>query len=451
MADDLNAKMWQQFVNALTTQGGVQADPKTFLPTNGMALANWQVMDTTGLPAGSPNAKKGDTIIANLEAWADLMPQWNPSYVPGSSFYNNYVAFLNAIQLTGGDPAQQQIADGYAVQLKNARDQLAKDQMAMFSAWTTFNTAQASIPAGSQMGFNDWYNANWAATITGDQSNVTAANANYLTALQAVGGPDYATISQALTRAQLSASAGNALLDPATGILAPAYAITGPLNDWFVAGLQSVTSGKPPAIKFTIDLSQAESHDYEDSAYLDTSVSGGYESFFWGGSGSASFGQSSSHTDLASLAEKLTMRYTAQALGVFTVAPGSWFNAAMIDGFHDKISSGSAFANKPLFGAGGLLNLRTVQIYVAFRRSVTLTGSKETMSELKSTFQQQSHASFSVGGMFWSAKASVDQGSQNSRADLASSADGTSMTITDNTNAPKVIGIVPENLNPDKS
>jgi hypothetical protein len=70
------------------------------------------------------------------------------------------------------------------------------------------------------------------------------------------------------------------------------------------------------------------------------------------------------------------------------------------------------------------------------------------MSQLKSAFSQQSQASFSVGGFFWSGSASVSQGSQYSKADVAWSSDGLSVTITDNTNAPKVIGVVPQNLKP---
>ena len=277
---------------------------------------------------------------------------------------------------------------------------------------------------------------------------MSAANANYLTALQAVGGPDYATISSALSKTALNASAGNGILDPATGILMPYYKINPGLNDWFVSALQSVTSSKPPAVDFTIDLSQAASQSYQESSYLGTSAAFSYDAFFWGGSAAASYSQSKGASDYYGFAQSLKMRYTAQALTQFSVAPGTWFNPAMIKGFYDKISPNSAFANKPLFESGGLLNLRPAQIYVAFRRAITLTGSTEMMSQLKNAFAQQANASVSVGGFCWSASASVAQGSQNSRADMAWSSDGNSVTITDNTNAPKVIGIVPQNLQP---
>lgn len=447
MASDLNAKMWQMLVKALTGQVS-KSDPTTFIPTNGLALANWEVMNTTGLPPGDPNAKPGSINVTGLEAWANSMPQWGPTYAPGDSFYNNYVAFLNAIKLTGGDPAQQQIADGYSIQLTNARDKLAKDNLAMLQAWGNFNTAQSILPPDSQTAFKDWYNANWQSTISGDQLNVQSANSNYLTALQAVGGPDYATISAALSNAALSAHVGNGITDPATGTLQPMYTMNPGLNEWFLGALQSVTSSKPPIVDFTIKLSEAESHTYQQSNYFDSSVSVGYDGFFWGGSASASYSQAQNSSDYSALAQKLTLRYTAQAVTQFDVKPGSWFDSSIIKGFYDKISPGSAFANKPLFGPGGLLSLRPAQIYVAFKRSITLSADKQTMSDVRSAFNQHSSASVSVGGFFWSGSASVQQGSQESRADVAWSTDGTSVTISDNTNAPKVIGIVPQNLNP---
>lgn len=445
MASDLNAKMWQLFLNDLIGQVS-GADASTFLPTSGLDLANWQVMNTTGLPPGNPAAKSGEIIVPNLEAWADTMPSWSPNYVPGDTLYNNYFAFLNSIQLRGGDPAQQQIADGYAALLTTAQTQLSTDRQSVFTGWAAFNAGQAAIPVPSQMTFNDWYNSTWAAKISSDIANIAAADTNYLQALQAVGGPDFATISAARTKATLNVS--NGILDPATQTLMPNYTIIGGLNDWFLTALQSVTLGKGPEVDFTIDCSQAESHDYTQSSYLNTSTSGGYGFWFWGGGGSSSSSQSASASDYSDLAQSLKMRYTAQAITPFTVTPGGWYDAAIIKGFYDQISPNSALANKPLFGAGGLLNLRTAQIYVAFKRSITLTGSAQTMAQLKSTFQQQSHTSFSIGGFFWSGSASVDQGSQNARADMAWSSDGNSVTITDNTNAPKVIGIVPQNLDP---
>src|SRR5262249_32304384 len=117
-------------------------------------------------------------------------------------------------------------------------------------------------------------------------------------------------------------------------------------------------------------------------------------------------------------------------------------------GFNDQISPNSALANKPMFGPSGFLNLRTSQVLVVFRPSTTLSADKQTISQITNAFSQHSSASFSVGGMFWHAGASAAQGQQNYHPTPQMSNDGTPVTIADNPNAPKVLGITPATLQP---
>jgi hypothetical protein len=100
-------------------------------------------------------------------------------------------------------------------------------------------------------------------------------------------------------------------------------------------------------------------------------------------------------------------------------------------------------ANKPLFGDGGMLNLRAGQVLVVLKPSVTLSASKASIQQLYTQMQQNSSSSISVGGFCWSAQANHAQGASKFTSDVTMSADGTSITITDNTNAPKVLGVVP--------
>ena len=171
-----------------------------------------------------------------------------------------------------------------------------------------------------------------------------------------------------------------------------------------------------------------------------------YSSFFWGGSAAASYSQSQGAQDLSSLVQDMTMRYTAQAAQLFTVTPGNWYNSSMLSDFYDQISPNSALANKQLFGANGVLNLRTGQILVVLKPSVTLTSSQEKIKALYAQMQQNSSSSISIGGFCWSAQANHAQGASRFSSDVTMSSDGTSVTITDNTNSPKVLGIVPVKL-----
>lgn len=443
MASQQQQQMWEMFVANLA--GGLKGlDPAQFVPTTGLALADWQYMDVTGLPT-TGKEKPGDPIVAGVLEWADTMPQWGPTYTPGNSFYDQYLAFLNAIQLKGGDPALQQIADGYATDLATARTKLTTDTTAMFAAWKDFTTQQAAIPAPYQQTFPEWYNSNWASTFSGDQSNLAAADKNYRQALQAVGGPDYATISRALTLATLSPGAGNTLTD-ASGVARPRYDITPDLASWYASALQTVVKGSPPQIDFTIDLSQADQYQGTASSYVDVSAGAEYSGFAWGGKAAASYSRSQSASDFTQLVQNLSLHYTAQTATAFNVSNPAWLDTGMIGEFKDQISPTSALANKPLLGAGGFLNLRTRQIVVAFRPTITLKGSTGDISNVVNAFQQQGSGSVSVAGMAWSVNASASAGNEAFSATLNTSSTGDSVTIADNTNNPKVIGVIPQQL-----
>lgn len=440
--------MWQKFVQALSaTSAGQGLDPTTFMATGGLTNADWEVMDVTGLPAPANRPATGTVVVAALEKWANTMPSWGPTYVPSAlNFYDQYSAFLYAIALKGGNPALQQIADGYASNLTKARKQLNADNTAMFSDWAAFNAAQASAPASAQMTFQQWYSSNgWDKTITSDQNQVSAQYTLYNQALAAVGGPDYQTISKAQAGVVLSAQSGSGI----TGLdnsLYPAFTITSDLNDWYVSALQTLSSGSSPAIDITITLNDTNATNLQTSSYL--SVGGGvsYSSFFWGGSAAASYSQAQGAQDMTSLVEDMTMRYTAQAAQLFTVTPGNWYNSSMLSDFYDQISPNSALANKQLFGSSGVLNLRTGQLLVVLKPSVTLTSSQDKIKALYAQMQQNSSSSISIGGFCWSAQASHAQGASRFSSDVTTSSDGTSITITDNTNSPKVLGIVPIKL-----
>ena len=243
----------------------------------------------------------------------------------------------------------------------------------------------------------------------------------------------------------LTTNAGSGITD-AAGVLYPAFSITSSLNDWYVSALQTLSSGAAPAINMTFTLDDSNSTSLVTSSYLDVSAGVSYDAFFWGGSASASYSQSQGAQDYTSLIQGMTMTYTAQAAQLFSIAPGNWYNSSIVSDFYDQISPTSALANKALFGEDGMLNLRTGQVLVVLKPSVTLTSSKASMQAFYSQLQQNSSSSVSIGGFCWSAQANHAQGASTFASDVTMSADGTSVTITDNTNSPKVIGVVPISL-----
>jgi hypothetical protein len=453
MASNQSQVMWQKFVQGLNGSSvGQGLDPKTFMAVGGLTNADWEVMDVTGIPkpasaSGGTPPPPGTTIVASLEKWANVMPQWAPAYAPSAlNFYDQYKTFLYSIMLKGGNPALQQIADGYAINVSKAQQKLSADSTKLYSDFGAFNTAQQSAPPSVQLTFQQWYSQNgWDKIITSDQNQLSAQTTLFNQALAAVGGPDYQTISGAQAAVALTPLGGNGLpgLD---GTLYPGFSITSGLNDWYVSALQSISSGLAPAINLTITLDDSSSSSLTQSSYLDVSGSASYNAFFWGGSASASYSQSQGAQDYTSLVEGMSMTYTAQAAQLFSIAPGPWFNSSILSDFYDQISPNSALANKPLFGAGGMLNLRAGQVLVVLKPSVTLKSSKSSIQALYTQMSQNSSSSISIGGFCWSAQANQAQGSSKFSSDVTLSADGTSVTITDNTNSPKVLGVVPISL-----
>lgn len=446
-ARNLEDVMWQKFVRGLAaTSVGKGLDPKAVMPTSGLTQANWEVMDITGLPSNSANpAAKGSMIVPALEQWADVMPTWAPNYMPSSlDFHDQYSAFLNSIELSGGNAALQQIADGYATNVTTARSKLSADRMQVFTDWSAFNTAQAGIPPSAQTDYQSWYNSTWASTILNDENQVKAQTAKYRQALAAVGGPDYQTIVTAQDRANLSAPSGNALVY--NGVTYPGYSVTPGLNDWYLSALQTLTNGSTPAIDIELSADDDNMSGTEDSSYAGGGASVSYSAFLWSGSASASYQQSKGAQSHDSLVQGMKIKYTAQAASMFTFSPARWYDSAMVSAFHDHISPNSAFANKPLFGAGGLLNIWSKQVIVVLKPSVTITGDKTKIASLSNQFQQSSAASISVGAFCWSASANAAQGQSHYDTDVKVSSDGTSITMTDNTNSPKVIAVIPTKL-----
>ena len=448
--------MWEQFVKGLAgAAGGHGITVTNFIPTSGLNVADWEELDIDGLET-DPDFKAGKIIPQNLVNWANNMPVWAPIYIPGNKFYDQYTAFLNAIKLKGGDPAQQQIVTALGTKVAAAQKQLSDDQTAMYTAWSQFDTAQKAATGAPQMTFTEWYNSNYATTISNDRAQLDAASLNYNKALQKLGGPDYKTLSEAIKAATLTPGAGNTLTG-AAGDALPYYTIESGLNAWFQSVLAN-DSGDPQ-VHFAITLNQSKEVIDDKSSFFNTSGEfggGGFlEDFFFGVEGNASYSKSSKSTNFSSLMENMELTYTAQGMQAFTVTPGSWYNSAIVSDFYDQIDPNSALANKPLFGPSGNLNLRSAQILVVFRPTITIKGDKASISKITSTFDEHSSWNFSVGGFFADILGAEgdghgSQGKSAYSATTETSDDGTSITIKYNTNAPRVIGVIPQNLDPNK-
>jgi hypothetical protein len=250
----------------------------------------------------------------------------------------------------------------------------------------------------------------------------------------------------------------------------PGYAITPGLNDFLVASLQSVSSGKAPQIDFTLNIPPA-APALAGMAKLGVKMAGkasllesvaevapmhlaeAEPPFFgsdnlpiivdqpaarsWRGleSATASVDPSGGPATSGSAA---TIRFQAQTAQMFVIQPSRWFSGAIISAFYNHIDPASALAGKTIFGPGGFLSCRASQILVAFKRVVTVSGSPSLVTQIQSGVQQATNA-FNIGSFYFSAGASdvsVDQATPGT------------IIFQDNTNAPSVIGLSVDNFAP---
>ena len=348
------AALWKMFSLALASKSARCLDVERFKICSGLAVADWEYINYTGLPAtGTPGSK----IAENIYAWADSMPDYaSPYYLPGRSFFNQYATFINALKVTQRDQA-------------------------------LIETARSKLKF-----------------------------------------------------AEIKDSAGN---------IWPAYRISPSLNDYLEASLQSVVQAQAKQIRFSLNLpAECAVNSFlpcdlstpslnRDLPFLGIDRSCGKTATSTQLSASncstsqqlsANFAKDRSPTGQARI------DFEAQSMQMFTVSTAPWFDSGILSGFYDQIDPTSAIANKVLFGPDGLINIRTSQILVAIGRKVTIRLAVADLDKCKNIVATQERALLNVGGFCFDSE-SIDIFSSND-----------TLTLSDNTNAPYVVGVITDIL-----
>lgn len=217
-----------------------------------------------------------------------------------------------------------------------------------------------------------------------------------LQSISATTAGDLSTIQSARTKlAQLQMNDGR-------GNSWPLYRVSPGLNDFIRTSLQAVGASRAPAVDFTMIV---------DSAAL---PSGSEYGTAGGPSGAPP--------------ARLKIRFQAQAMQMFSVAPDRWFSELFLRVFADKIDPASALSGKKVLGPGGLIESRISQILVAFRRTVTVIGQVSALGDLRAAAELVAEPVAAVGFHFAAGPEST----------AASARDR--VIFQDNTNAPYIIG-----------
>lgn len=96
-------ELWKKFSSALTSKSLCSIDYDRFKICSGLAVADWEYINYTGLP---PTSTPGSKIAENIYAWADSMPDYASAYyLPGNSLFNQYSTFINSLKVSPRDEA----------------------------------------------------------------------------------------------------------------------------------------------------------------------------------------------------------------------------------------------------------------------------------------------------------------------------------------------------------
>lgn len=89
--------MWESFVDGLLKSDILAVDPANFKAASGLAIAAWEVMNTTGL---GPTVGLGALIPLNLFTWSDPIPEDTGTfYQAGFSLSDSYTIFLRSLKV----------------------------------------------------------------------------------------------------------------------------------------------------------------------------------------------------------------------------------------------------------------------------------------------------------------------------------------------------------------
>jgi len=342
----MNQSMWQLFVYGLQQVGILAVNPATFEASSGLAIADWEIMDYTGLtqPTG-----KGTPIPSKVFSWADPMPaNAGKFYQPGSSLSDSYSLFLNSLSVSSADAAT--ITQARANQL------LYQMSDASGNSWPGY----AISP-----GLNDFLMASLQSV-----SRSMAPQIDFTLNI-----PPAAPVSAGVTLMNAK-TAGKASLLQSAVEAAPA-----PEGD-----------ASPPFFGFDNHPIVVVQPVVRNRSKLGSSASVADSSL--GGAPAVS--------------SAATIRFQAQTAQMFSIQPSRWFSGAILSAFYNRIDPASALAGKTILGPGGFLSSRASQILVAFKRLVTVSGSPSMVSQIQSGVQQATNA-FNIGSFYFSPSASVNQ------------------------------------------
>ena len=404
------------------------------------------IVSATGLP-GSNLILTGTTVAATLattsvavtpvptlpQALAQIYLYGDNLLVPtgfatqaGQSYFSDYATYINNLEPQNAHPTPSQQA---AINLAQASLRTASGQYDtdITAANAAFIKESALLP-GKWPTFQAFLNDTpWGGMLDTDQNAVNGANGRLNTLYIETYGQDYVAINQANTvvnqvRTDLTAAAPSTpaemLITPAGNQVVPTYnpSSLATFSSWVDMAAAGPANQQAPEINITIRQGAGQ-YDISKSAYF-SQTSWSENFFFFSISGTDT--ETRTQVDVDTSSSSFSVNLTFQAVTSVQIDPGPWFDSSLM--FAYKNPSGLVIPTALIIG---------------MMPTVTVTFDEASFQSAFSSFSS-SHT-FGVG-IFGIAGG---DGSSSSGSNFHSewSSEHNSLTITDISTQPKIIGL----------
>jgi hypothetical protein len=439
------ADMWAMYLDGLNRGSGLPSPQGLMLA--GTSLPAQLNTETVSVPPISP-----EQALFQIFSLGDNLPEWK-SETSGNTglfytrsvvdLFNQYAAFLNSIKLQGDpDPAVQALVRARRAELDAALTRYTETFTKAFDAFQ-------KTPPGM---YKDWEDFLKRTPYGGILAQENAAVQNAQTALdqalrQAFGAQaEQLALAMNQVRAvqsQMATGQGSLIMQvkndvnkafPVPSFLPSLLGQGGGAgySAWLDQAILAAAQKQPPEVQIAIRQGSSQFDMSQMTFAFGGKVS--YFPFVW-------FEASGSYTEVKvdTASSEFSIEITMQSVTQVTLQPGQWYMGSMVANFTQPgdFLADSPFAQKPIWGPGGLFNTQLTGIVVAFRPGVRASFDRDSYQRLRQDWTASGSLRVGVGPFFLG----VGGGASGSKEDIVWDDAAYTISFTDKTLVPKIIGV----------
>jgi len=138
--------------------------------------------------------------------------------------------------------------------------------------------------------------------------------------------------------------------------------------------------------------------------------------------------------------QEFSIRLTMQSLTSVTIEPGQLYDGSFVKNYTQPADffSNSPFAQKAIWGTGGLFNTQLTKIFIAFRPTVRASFDADSYNRVKRELETKDNLNVGIGPFFLNADGN---GASGTKDDFSWDDERYSLEFTDKTLFPKIIAV----------